>query len=214
MKRTILITVLALASAVFLCTDVLAGKKPQAPNKVIQPGSVSGNRWIFEGRLVTVPNAADLKKDRLAAEAGDASAQFRMALRYESGTGVPQDYAESVKWLRKAADQGLPEAQFNMGSMYMNGLGVPEDPAEGFGWYRKAAFQGHASAQKNVGAMYGRGQGVAQDHSEAYVWSSIAVMSGNESAAGNRDVAASQLSPQQLDAAQKREAVLYNEIQQ
>ena len=34
------------------------------------------------------------------------------------GQGVPQDYAEAVRWYRKAADQGHAGAQFNLGVMY------------------------------------------------------------------------------------------------
>jgi uncharacterized protein len=46
---------------------------------------------------------------------------------YEEGQGVPQDYAEAVKWFQLAADQGLAIAQNNLGAMYYNGQGVPQD---------------------------------------------------------------------------------------
>jgi TPR repeat protein len=216
MKRFGLIAVLVLLNGLFLCTEVLADKKSRAPNKVLQPkhSTYSGDRWAFESRFVTMPNAAEVRRDRLAAETGDAEAQFRMAQRYEGGFGVPKDYTESVNWLRKSAEQDFPDAQFNLGSMYFEGFGVQEDPKMAVDWFQKAANQGHASAQKNLGAMYGMGQGVEQDHSEAYVWSVMAILSGNESAANNRDAAASQLSPEQLDAANKRLAMLHAEMQQ
>ena len=41
-----------------------------------------------------------------AAEQGDAEAQTSLGLMYDNGKGVPQDYAEAVKWYRKAAEQG------------------------------------------------------------------------------------------------------------
>ena len=44
--------------------------------------------------------------------------------------GVPQNYAEAVKWYRLAADQGDASAQFNLGVMYDKGQGVPQDYAE------------------------------------------------------------------------------------
>lgn len=214
MKRFILFTVFFLLTSMLLCPDVLAGKDTRAPNKVIQLSPGSADRWMTDGRFVTAPNAEDVRRDRRAAERGDASAQFRMALRYDRGAGVSQDYAESVKWLHKAAEQGLVEAQYNLGSMYAGGLGVSEDSAEAVQWFRKAAEQGYASAQKNLGAMYGRGQGVPQNHADAYVWSSIAVMSGSENAIKNRDYAASNLSPEDLGSAQIRATKLYGEIQQ
>ena len=42
----------------------------------------------------------------LKAEQGDAVAQFNLGVKYDNGQGVPQDYAEAVKWYRKAAEQG------------------------------------------------------------------------------------------------------------
>ena len=39
--------------------------------------------------------------------------------------GVPQDYAEAVKWYRKGADQGYARAQHNLGVVYAEGHGVP-----------------------------------------------------------------------------------------
>ena len=61
---------------------------------------------------------------------------------YDKGQGVPQDYAEAVKWYRLAAEQGDADAQYNLGVMYDNGQGVPQDYAEAVKWYRLAAEQG------------------------------------------------------------------------
>ena len=36
------------------------------------------------------------------AEAGDAKAQTTLGWMYKEGKGVPQDYAEALKWTRKA----------------------------------------------------------------------------------------------------------------
>ena len=46
---------------------------------------------------------------------------------YRNGEGVPQDYAQAVKWYRKAAEQGYANAQFNLGLMYTKVEGVPQD---------------------------------------------------------------------------------------
>jgi TPR repeat protein len=37
---------------------------------------------------------------------GYADAQYNLALMYNNGEGVPQDYALAVEWYRKAAEQG------------------------------------------------------------------------------------------------------------
>ena len=73
---------------------------------------------------------------------------------YAEGQGVPQDYAEAVKWFRLAADQGNATAQYNLGLMYDKGQGVPQNYAEAVKWYRLAADQGNAVAQFNLGVMY------------------------------------------------------------
>jgi TPR repeat protein len=114
--------------------------------------------------------------------------------------------------MRRAAEQGYAKAQYNLGCMYENGLGVTQDFVEAVKWFRKAAEQGFASAQKNLGAMYGRGQGVPQSNTKAFVWSSIAAESGDEGATANRDFAASQLTPEELETAQLLTAKTYAEI--
>ncbi len=152
-------------------------------------------------------------RERIAAERGDAIAQFNLALSYYRGQGVKQDYAKAVKWLYKAAEQGFVEAQYSLAGMYTHGLGVPQDYAKAANWYRKAAEQGFASAQKNLGVQYGLGQGVPQSHADAFIWSCFAATTGDEGATTNCDFAASQLSPQDLEAAQKRALTLYEEIQ-
>ncbi len=43
---------------------------------------------------------------RVFAEQGLAEAQNNLGTMYAKGLGVPQDYAEAVKWYRKAAEQG------------------------------------------------------------------------------------------------------------
>ena len=58
-----------------------------------------------------------------AATAGDTKAQFDLGVCYTEGNGVPEDYAEALKWFRKAADQGNPIAQYNLGLLYVQGRG-------------------------------------------------------------------------------------------
>tara|TARA_R110000765_G_scaffold324976_2_gene416497 strand:+ start:916 stop:1131 length:216 start_codon:yes stop_codon:yes gene_type:complete len=55
---------------------------------------------------------------RLAAEQGDADAQYNLGIMYDTGRGVPENDAEAVRWYRLAAEQGDANAQFNLGGMY------------------------------------------------------------------------------------------------
>jgi Sel1 repeat len=95
--------------------------------------------------------AEDAMVCRLRAEQGDAKAEANLGNMYSHGQGVPQDYAEAVRWYRKAADQGDPEGQDGLAFMYSQGEGVPQDLAESLRWCRKAANQGDANAQNYLG---------------------------------------------------------------
>ena len=96
--------------------------------------------------------------------------QVKLGAMYDTGSGVPQDDAEAVKWYRRAADHGdvLPSSM--LGVMYDDGRGVPQDYAEALKWYRRAADQGDAAAQYSLGFAYASGQGVLQDFTEARQW--------------------------------------------
>ncbi len=100
------------------------------------------------------------KEFRAAAEKGDASCQYNLALMYEQGMGVAKDEKEAVVWYRKSADLGNANAQFNLGVLYENGRGTEVDFAQANQWYRKAALQGDPLAIGNLGMLYVRGDGV------------------------------------------------------
>ena len=76
---------------------------------------------------------------RLAADQGDARAQFNLGAMYDVGEGVPKDDAQAVKWFRLAADQANAWAQFNLGSLYFRGEGVPKDYVLAYMWRNLAA---------------------------------------------------------------------------
>ena len=132
-----------------------------------------------------------------AADHGNAAAQFNVALHYEKGQAVAQDFIKAAKWYRKAAEQGSPRAQYELAWMYYRGMGVPQDYAEAAGWFQKVAevddvddrlggFRVHSwqrsSAQLALGKMYSSGQGVPQDYGKATFWYRKAAEQGNEHA--------------------------------
>ena len=69
---------------------------------------------------------------------------------YYAGRGVPQDYAQAVRWFRSAAERNLAAAQFNLGVMYADGTGVAQDDAEAARWHARAAKQGHTDARRQL----------------------------------------------------------------
>ena len=63
------------------------------------------------------------------------------------GEGVPQDYAEAMRFSKLAAEQGFTDAECNLGFMYANGEGVAQNIAEAIRWYERAAAKGHENAK-------------------------------------------------------------------
>ena len=122
---------------------------------------------------------------RIAAEKGDAHAQFRLGKLYDEGWGVRLDYLNAIRYYRLAADQGEARAQCNLGCMYEDGRGVRQDYQEAARYYRLAADQGNASAQCNLGVMYAEGWGVRQDEQEAVRYYRLAANQGFQLAIDN-----------------------------
>ena len=113
------------------------------------------------------------------AEAGDALAQFGLALIYERGNEtIPQDLDAAVEWYELAAVQGVAAAQNNLGHMYSQGLGVEQDKARAVELWREAAKAGHSTAYYNLGLAYFRGDGTEKDESEATRWFAKAADAG------------------------------------
>lgn len=71
------------------------------------------------------------------AEQGHADAQFNVAVLYEKGSGVVQDYVEAARWYLEAARQGETEAQYNVGLLYETGTGLTQDLKEAAKWYTR-----------------------------------------------------------------------------
>ena len=68
---------------------------------------------------------------------------------YYNGQGVPQNYAEAMKWYRKAAQQDHASAQNNLGLMFSEGHSMPPDNVQAHMWYNLAAANGPDIAAMN-----------------------------------------------------------------
>jgi len=169
------------------------------------------------------------EETRLAAEEGDAEAQFDLGFTYAEGRGVAQDDGEALKWFRPAAEQGHPGAQFCLGVMYHEGRGTPRDYTEAlkwillaaeqtspfwdFGdfydssfslkWFRLAAEQGHSAGQCFLGKMYAEGVGVAKDYVQAHLWFNLAAAGGSAEGSRCRSIVTEQMTPPEIAEAQR-----------
>jgi uncharacterized protein len=99
---------------------------------------------------------ADKRKDykeavrlyRLAAEQGNAKAQYNLGVMYAEGLGIPEDYKEAFRLFRLAAEQGDAPAQYLMGLSHYKGGGVMQDYVSAHMWWNLAAFNEHKEAVK------------------------------------------------------------------
>jgi len=121
----------------------------------------------------------DLRQLKTQAAQGKASAQNQLGQRYDSGRGVPQDYATARGWYEKAAAQGHAWAQNQLGQLYADGRGVPHDYKKARQWWEQAAAQGVSQAQYNLGQLHANGRGVPQDYATARGWYEKAAVQGN-----------------------------------
>ena len=159
-------------------------------------------RLLFALFFLLAPTVATFADDipalKRAAEQGDTSAQFNLALCYEDGKGVEKNAEEAVKWYKKAAEQGLAEAQVNLGFCYAEGRGVEKNEAEALNCFKKAAEQGHSAGQFNIALCYYRGTGATQDKIKAYAWFALAKKNEYKNANEKIDTLASELSGKEL----------------
>ncbi|TDQ78862.1 Sel1 repeat-containing protein [Dongia mobilis] len=119
------------------------------------------------------------------------------------------DFAKSVPLFKKLADIGHPVAQRLMGVVYYFGQGVPVDFRMSLFYFESAANQGCFSAYAPTAQLYDRGEGALPDPGRAYAWYNIAVAHLPQSKERTdmidlREAVAAQLTPAQLEAAQKR----------
>ena len=149
----------------------------------------------------------DITSVRSAAERGHVVSQFNLGVMYANGKNVIQDHAEAMKWYGLAADGGHLGAQYNLGVMHHNGNGTPKNDRAAVLLWHSAAEHGHVGAQYNLGAMYADGEGVAKNDVSAHVWFNIVASRSTgalrELAVENRELAAEQITPEQLIEAQR-----------
>ena len=178
----------------------------------------SANDWYRRAIQLDRPGASDedlvsaaflYKK---AAAQGHSDAQTNLAAMYAEGRGVDISGTEAVRWYLEAAEGGNVRAQYSLALMYHLGEGITRNYDGAIEWYENAARQGDANAMNNMAFMYGMGEGVVQSDVEAYVWFALAASRGNADARENRDLAASEMTPEELRKARERYTQLEGQL--
>lgn len=137
----------------------------------LSPSGIEYADFILGNCLFEMPDESLLTKmgeTRKAAEAGDADAQYTMAMYQFSGVlGFP-DYNEAVKWLKLSAEQGNADAMYEIGVCYMNGEGLPHSYPDAEKYFKMAAEKDNLDAILALGMAYRGGRGLGEHPKEAY----------------------------------------------
>lgn len=149
------------------------------PRQSKSGGCGGGDGWYVNGmRLKTIlfwPGlmvliaglrlGAQPAPDLLAAQGGDAQAQYDVAGAYFQGiAGMERDIPKAMEWLEKAAAQGHMEANYRRGEIYFHGYGgIEKDLTKAAAAFRRPAVADFEEAKVYLGFLYFTGQGVTQD---------------------------------------------------
>ena len=139
----------------------------RAIDNLSAPAKQKEYQQVMQARLISRPTLADFTEFERWANQGNVEYQIELAVMYDRGEGVRQDYTKAAEWYNKAANQGSASAQYNLGVMYYRGEGVRQDRAKAAELYSKAANQGHVDAQYNLALMYDNGDGVPKNGAKA-----------------------------------------------
>jgi localization factor PodJL len=141
-----------------------------------------------------------------AARAGNPVAENHLGTLYQIGRGVKADMPLAMHWYEAAALQGNRHAMSNLAVLYADGGGGARNLAEAARWFQRSANLGYVDAQFNLAVLFERGDGVPQSLLDAYKWYSIAAASGDAVAKSRAEAIATQVSPEELQAAQQEAA--------
>jgi len=113
------------------------------------------------------------------ADAGDAKAQYEVALMYLQGIGTRVDPARGGYWILAAANNGNVAAMVEIGGRFESGANVERNYLLSFTWYRRAAALGDPIAAYRLAGLYERGAGVQRDLPRSWAWYRLSRKFGN-----------------------------------
>jgi hypothetical protein len=167
-------------------------------------------------RSLSESSGSSLAEIKAAAEAGDPSAQDRLAQAFIGRL----DSKQAEFWYRKAAEQGYAHAQGKLGNMLLmrsrisiNGTKAERAAMgdEAVRWATLAANQGDKRGQADLADIYLEGKVVKQDLIQAYKWGELAakgtvIDTATITGRSTRDSAILKMSADQIAEAQKQVA--------
>ena len=162
-RRTALVLALLVAATAAAWADVFddaaaAGKRRDYATvlRLLQPvaegGDLRAQLWVARlydgGGFWPRQYREAVKWYRLAAEQGDAGAQYQLGYMSLRRMGLRFDPAAAAGWFRRAAEQGHWRAQIDLSDMYAEGWGVKRDPPKAYMWLRIGMTYGNYTGRR------------------------------------------------------------------
>jgi antitoxin component YwqK of YwqJK toxin-antitoxin module len=113
------------------------------------------------------------------AEAGNAEAQYQIAIMNEHGEGIPENKIAAQNWMKRAAEQHHPKAQQILGNYLFHGTAGEVDKQQSYAWMLAAAENGVIQAQRETAMNLLDGEGVKKDQRRAIYWFSVAALNSD-----------------------------------
>ena len=98
---------------------------------------------------------------RIAAESGEAAAQFNLGVLYDSrmddnGYAIESHRADAIRWLLAAAEQGLPRAQSRLAELYADGPNASGNYVNACVWFLLATASSRGIYRDHARSGYER----------------------------------------------------------
>ncbi|MBI2379611.1 MAG: TonB family protein [Gammaproteobacteria bacterium] len=141
-----------------MASDATSIVKPEAMNQILQAAEAGSPRaqMIYSQALMLHEVAAKAKNKNptywlsLAAQGGDAEAQYSMGSNLIAGAGCRSDQNKGAAWLQLSAQGGNAEAQYELAQLILNDPGHKHDREKARHWLTLAAEANHALAQRRL----------------------------------------------------------------
>ena len=106
-----------------------------------------------------------------AANLGLKEAQYKLALLYDQGEGVPEDKEKALNWVLLAAAQDDLEAIYAAAVWLERGyLNKKEEPYLALSFYEEAAKKGHQNAMTTLISIYAGGTEIPANKERSMYW--------------------------------------------
>ena len=129
----------------------------------------------MEGKGIPSPNHVEAFVYASKAAASHVpQAQHLVAVMYEYGLGVEQNFPKAAEFYKRAAEQRYVESMYHLALMYLFGRGVDRSYPRALTLLEAGAVADHAPSCYYMGIMKTYGYGTFIDYNEAARWFEMA----------------------------------------